>query len=87
MVTTTRRRAPARARTSTQSCAPCHGGTGEGGSGPSLVGVDDRLTRAEHLDVVRDGRGDMPGWDDDLTAEEIEAVVDYQRTVLARGDG
>jgi mono/diheme cytochrome c family protein len=70
-----------------QSCASCHGGTGEGGSGPSLVGVDDRLTRAEHLDVVRDGRGDMPGWDDDLTAEEIEAVVDYQRTVLARGDG
>jgi polyvinyl alcohol dehydrogenase (cytochrome) len=70
-----------------QSCASCHGGTGEGGSGPSLVGVDDRLTRAEHLDVVRDGRGDMPGWDDDLTAEEIETVVDYQRTVLARGDG
>jgi polyvinyl alcohol dehydrogenase (cytochrome) len=70
-----------------QSCASCHGGTGEGGSGPSLVGVDDRLTHDEHLDVVRDGRGDMPGWEDDLTAEEIEAVVDYQRTVLARGDG
>jgi cytochrome c551 len=70
-----------------QSCATCHGGTGEGGSGPSLVGVDDRLTRDEQLDVVRDGRGDMPGWEDDLTAEEIEAVVDYQHTVLAEGDG
>ena len=69
------------------SCASCHGGTGEGGSGPSLEGVDERLTRDEHLDVVREGRGDMPGWEDDLTAEEIEAVVDHQRTVLAEGDG
>jgi polyvinyl alcohol dehydrogenase (cytochrome) len=69
------------------SCASCHGGTGEGGSGPSLVSVDERLTRDQHIDVVREGRGDMPGWEDDLTAEEIEAVVDYQRTVLAGGDG
>ena len=70
-----------------RSCASCHGGTGEGSSGPSLVDVDERLSRDEQLDVVRLGRGSMPGWEDDLTAEEIEAVVDYQRTVLARGDG
>jgi polyvinyl alcohol dehydrogenase (cytochrome) len=70
-----------------RSCASCHGGTGQGGSGPSLEGVDERLTRDEHLEVVRQGRGAMPAWEDDLTAEEIEAVVDYQRTVLAEGDG
>jgi mono/diheme cytochrome c family protein len=70
-----------------RSCASCHGGTGGGGSGPSLEGVDERLTRDEHLEVVRGGRGAMPAWEDDLTAEEIEAVVDYQRTVLAEGDG
>jgi polyvinyl alcohol dehydrogenase (cytochrome) len=68
-----------------RSCAACHGGTGEGSSGPSLVGVDDRLTRAEHVAVVRDGRGTMPGWQDNLTAEEIDAVVEYERTVLAPG--
>ena len=66
-----------------ESCAVCHGGSGEGGTGPSLVGVDERLTRDDHIEIVRDGRGRMPAWDDDLTAEEIEAVVDYQRTVLA----
>lgn len=63
-------------------CATCHGGSGEGGSGPPLVGVDDRLSRDEHIEVVRDGRGRMPAWDDELTPEEIEAVVDYQRSEL-----
>jgi mono/diheme cytochrome c family protein len=29
----------------------------------------------------------MPGWDGTLSPEEIEAVVDYQRTVLSAGDG
>ena len=66
-----------------ESCASCHGGTGEGGSGPSLVGVDERLTREEQLTIVREGRGDMPAWEGELTPEEIEAVVDHQRTVLA----
>jgi mono/diheme cytochrome c family protein len=69
-----------------ESCASCHGGSGEGGSGPSLVGVDERLTLDQHLEVVRQGRGAMPGWEDDLTPAQIDAVVDYQRTELA-GDG
>ena len=67
------------------SCATCHGGAGEGGSGPSLVGVDDRLTRSEQIEIVREGRGSMPAWKDTLDPDEIEAVVDYQRSVLAEG--
>jgi polyvinyl alcohol dehydrogenase (cytochrome) len=70
-----------------ESCATCHGGSGEGGSGPSLVGVDDRLSRAEHIDIVREGRGNMPGWDAGLSPEEIEAVVDYERSVLSEPRG
>ena len=70
-----------------ESCAVCHGGSGEGGTGPSLVGVDERLTRDQQIRIVRDGRGRMPAWDDELTAEEIEAVVDHQRTVLADDPG
>jgi mono/diheme cytochrome c family protein len=70
-----------------ESCATCHGGSGEGGSGPSLVGVDDRLSRAEHIDIVREGRGNMPGWDASLSREEIEAVVDYERSVLSESRG
>jgi mono/diheme cytochrome c family protein len=34
---------------------------------------------------VRDGRGNMPGWEGTLSAEEIEAVVEYERTVLSGG--
>jgi polyvinyl alcohol dehydrogenase (cytochrome) len=69
-----------------QSCAGCHGGSGEGASGPSLAGVDDRLTRDEHIAVVRDGVGSMPPWEGTLSDEEIEAVVDYERESLATGD-
>jgi polyvinyl alcohol dehydrogenase (cytochrome) len=68
-----------------RSCASCHGGDGEGASGPSLVGVDERLTRAEQLEVVREGRRGMPGWQGTLTDQQIEAVVDHTRTAL--GDG
>jgi len=70
-----------------QRCAACHGGSGEGGSGPSMVDVDERLSRDEHVTVVRDGKGNMPAWQDTLTDEEIEAVVDYERDVLANGSG
>jgi quinohemoprotein ethanol dehydrogenase len=70
-----------------QRCAACHGGSGEGGSGPSMVDVDDRLTRDEHVTVVREGKGKMPAWEDTLSDEEIEAVVDYERDVLSGGSG
>ncbi|HEX6424531.1 MAG TPA: PQQ-binding-like beta-propeller repeat protein [Acidimicrobiales bacterium] len=68
-----------------RSCASCHGGDGEGASGPSLVGVDERLTRGEQLEVVREGRRGMPGWAGTLTDEQIEAVVDHTRTALGGG--
>lgn len=66
-----------------ERCASCHGGNGEGASGPTLAGVADRLTIDDHVAVVRDGRGEMPGWDGRLSDEEIEAVVDYERSVLS----
>ena len=66
-----------------ERCASCHGGNGEGASGPTLAGVADRLTVDDHVAVVRDGRGQMPGWDGRLSDEEIEAVVDYERSVLS----
>jgi mono/diheme cytochrome c family protein len=53
-----------------------------------MVGVEERLTRDEHIAVVRDGRGsNMPGWEGTLSDEEIEAVVDYEREVLSAGPG
>ena len=64
---------------------PATAGSGEGATGPALAGVDQRLTIEQHVAVVRDGRGSMPGWAGTLTEEEIGAVVDYERTVLAAG--
>jgi len=66
-----------------QHCASCHGGNGEGSSGPSLAGVADRLGLDEHEAVVRTGRGEMPGWDGTLTDAQIDAVVAYERDVLS----
>lgn len=64
-------------------CASCHGRTGEGGVGPTLVGIEDRLTLDQHLAVVNGGRGtQMPAFRNALTPEEIAAVVEYERSQL-----
>lgn len=46
------------------SCAGCHGTDrlGDGGSIPSLVGIEDRMGPIDTYRVVRDGRGRMPGF-------------------------
>jgi len=64
-------------------CASCHGRKGEGGVGPTLIGIEDRLTVEQHLAIVNGGRGSqMPAFRNALTPEEIAAVVDHERTEL-----
>jgi mono/diheme cytochrome c family protein len=70
------------------NCATCHGGDGSGGIGPRLAGgrvVTVYPDPADQIAVVTNGRGGMPAFGDQLSAEEIAAVVDYTRTVLADG--
>ena len=65
------------------SCASCHGLAGQGGAGPTLVGIAERLQLADHLDTVRKGRyAGMPPFGQTLTEDEIAAVVDYERNEL-----
>ena len=66
------------------SCAGCHGPDGEGGTGPRLAGevVEEYPYVDDQLAVVRDGRGSMPSFQDRLTPEQIQAVVDYTREGL-----
>lgn len=68
------------------NCARCHGPDGEGGVGPQLGdgAVEANLTVEEHTDVVTDGRNGMPAWEGQLTPEEIDAVVLYEREELGR---
>ena len=65
-------------------CASCHGGDGGGGSGPALA--DGRMVEAfpevaDQVAVVTDGRNGMPAFSSRLSAEEIEAVVEFTRTL------
>ena len=65
-------------------CASCHGSAGQGSNGPKLA--DGRVVErfpdlADQIAVVTDGRGGMPSFERKLTPEEIEAVVEYTRTL------
>ena len=63
------------------SCMGCHGADGTGSDfGRPLTGIagqePDRLV---HIGSVTMGKGGMPAFGDDLTAEEIDAAVTYVR--------
>jgi polyvinyl alcohol dehydrogenase (cytochrome) len=69
------------------SCASCHGPEGQGGVGPSMKGIAERRSEAEHLRVVREGieGSQMKGFQEVLSEADIAAVVDYERTRLSPG--
>ncbi|MCC5893136.1 cytochrome c, partial [Exiguobacterium sp.] len=44
-----------------QGCTGCHGGNLEGGVGPALTGVGERLSADEITNIIVNGKGSMPG--------------------------
>lgn len=58
-------------------CAGCHGADRVSGSAPDLV--PDHLTagREAYVSIITDGSGPMPAWGSRLSAEEIDALVDF----------
>jgi outer membrane protein assembly factor BamB/mono/diheme cytochrome c family protein len=70
------------------NCATCHGADGSGGQGPALGDgvVAAKLTEAETLAVVTNGRNAMPAFEDQLSADELDAVVAYVRDELRTDD-
>lgn len=66
------------------SCQACHGASGAGGRGPSLIDVWRHLSYDRHLQIVRDGVDQkMPAFGDSLTDDEILAVVAFERVGLS----
>ena len=66
-----------------QRCASCHGPDGGGGIGPAFAGITQRFPdAADHIDVVRQGRGQMPSFDRLLSDSQIELIVTFEREVL-----
>jgi len=74
-----------------QACAKCHAADGTGGlpmveNGPrpvDLTTVEWQRSRsdAELVTAIRSGRGAMPPFQDVLTAEQINALATYVRTL------
>lgn len=79
----------------TRNCAPCHGPSGTGGSGPALNNgseVQQFPNPEDHINFVKQGSkpgqpygtsgvgtGGMPPWEGRLTDEQIRMVVEYER--------
>lgn len=77
-------RADIGAQVFSSNCSSCHGTRGEGGIGPTLSGgvVVAHYPNVEDQNaVVTNAEGSMPAWRGRLTPAQIQAVVDYTRTV------
>ncbi|NIK77626.1 menaquinol-cytochrome c reductase cytochrome b/c subunit [Paenibacillus castaneae] len=61
-----------------KQCIGCHAADLKGQANfPSLVGVGDRLTKEQLVQVVTDGRGGMPSFKDTLSADEIDQLTTW----------
>jgi cytochrome c551 len=70
-----------------QNCASCHGQEGEGGIGPQLGdgAVADAYPDIEdQIAVITNGRGNMPSFDGQLTADQIRSVATFEREELGQ---
>ena len=74
-------------------CTLCHGPDGAGSAmGKSLKAADLRSPEVEHksdaelIQAVSDGKGNMPGFKDTITDDEIHAAIAFVRTFAAKGN-
>lgn len=77
-----------------KQCVACHGDSGEG-DGPAAVALNPRpsdltdaavmegLTDADLRKVIAQGIGSMPGFESILEPDELEAVLDYVRSLTS----
>ena len=66
-------------------CAGCHGPKGEGQYGKKLnegAVLQSFPQKADEVKVVLEGRGLMPSYQSSLTAQQVDAVVEFTRTEL-----
>jgi mono/diheme cytochrome c family protein len=73
-----------------QRCMACHGGDGMANSGigkimkvkPVTDSLVKKYTRAEMIDLTRNGVGKMQAYKDDLTDQQIKDSVAYFRSFI-----
>lgn len=69
------------ARIYTSLCSPCHGKDGKLGIGGAKDLTQSKLTEAEKIRIIKEGKGVMPKFADQLSDQEIESVVKYLETL------
>jgi cytochrome c551 len=74
-------------RAYTRHCSACHGGDGQGAIGPQLG--DGAVVAAypdidDQIEVITNGRGQMPSFGDSLSPDDIRAIAEYEREELGR---
>jgi len=60
-----------------QNCARCHGTNRTGGRGPALLPDSLDQSASVYVDIITNGSGGMPSFEDTLSAEEIEALAAF----------
>jgi cytochrome c oxidase cbb3-type subunit 3 len=75
-----------------EKCTLCHGQTGHG-DGPGAAALDPKprnhtdgsymnsRTNAQLIEVIKNGKGQMPAWGSQLTDEQVHHVLAYVRTL------
>ena len=66
-------------------CATCHGLYGQGALGPTLTNNPNVEQRTTVLDIIKFGRGLMPGFGLKLSDSDLEKLVDYVINRVAQG--
>lgn len=66
-----------------QHCAVCHGAMGEGGAGVRLLGNARAGDANNSRNIIRAGRGIMPGFGNVLAEAEIDVLVRWVASTLA----
>lgn len=71
-----------------KACQFCHVVAGRGGDyGPELTGVHKRLSEEEITSRIINGIGNMPAYRDNLTVEELDAIVAFLVSLNQAMDG
>jgi cytochrome c551 len=58
-----------------QNCMSCHGGNLQGVVGPSLQKIGSELSLEELENIIRNGKGSMPGFANKLDQANIDELV------------
>ena len=69
-----------------KNCASCHGATGRGdGKAAQSLNPPPRsfektlptLKRRDAMEIIVEGKGQMPAWGDVLSSKDVKAILDY----------